>query len=60
LSELHVFITVSALTEARGADGLVNALFLEADWSVVGWSCVAIFFRDDDPPELKVIREDEG
>ena len=61
LSELRVLITVFALTEARGAADLVDALFLEADWSVIGWSCVAIFFKGGDPPELKVIgRKDEG
>ena len=36
LTELCVLAAVLALTEARGAAGLVDALFLEADWSVVG------------------------
>jgi hypothetical protein len=34
------------LTEARGAAGLVDALFLEADWGVIGWSFVATFFKN--------------
>ena len=36
LSELCVLTVVLALTEARGAADLVNALFLEADWGFIG------------------------
>jgi hypothetical protein len=36
LTELCVLAAVLALTEARGPADLVDTLFLEADWSVIG------------------------
>ena len=36
LFDLCILTAILALTEARGAAGLLVALFLEADWSVVG------------------------
>jgi hypothetical protein len=48
LSELRVLITVFTSTEARGAAGLVDALFLEADWRIIGWSRNAIPLKGDE------------
>jgi hypothetical protein len=40
-----------ASSKARGAAGLVDALFLlclKADWDTNGWSFIATFFTNDD------------